>query len=167
MKPVILVLLLVFILSPATGETQNVGNGKGHDDLQILFEDWREFESPPLLDGAPDYTAQTTARRHLELKTYQSHLMSFDIGEWPVAQQVDWHLLRAEMNGMDFNIRVLKPWVRDPAYYTSVWTYQSDTPAHEGPVHHAPVELWTYDFPLETQAEKKAKQEKADKISYL
>ncbi len=155
MKPVILVLLLVFILSPATGETQNVGNGKGHDDLQILFEDWREFESPPLLDGAPDYTAQTTARRHLELKTYQSRLMSFDIGEWPVAQQVDWHLLRAEMNGMDFNIRVLKPWVRDPAYYTSVWTYQSDTPAHEGPVHHAPVELWTYDFPLETQAEKK------------
>jgi hypothetical protein len=57
------------------------------------------------------------------------------------------------MNGMDFNIRVLKPWVRDPAFYTSIFTAQSDTPAHEGPTHHALVELWTYDFPLDQQAE--------------
>jgi hypothetical protein len=56
---------------------------------------------------------------------------------------------------MDFNIHTLKPWVRDPAFYTSVWTYQSDTPAHEGPYHHALVELWTYDFPLDAEAEAK------------
>ncbi len=124
-----------------------------YEDLLVLFEDWREFESPPLLEGAPDYTSATTARRHEELKTYQARLMSFDIGDWPVAQQVDWHLVRAEMNGMDFNIRVLKPWVRDPAFYTSIWTAQSDTPAHEGPTHHALVELWTYDFQLDQQAE--------------
>jgi len=79
--------------------------------------------------------------------------MSFDVEGWPVAQQVDWHLVRAEMNGMDFNIRVLQSWVRDPAYYTSVWTDQSDTPAHEGPTHHGLVELWTYDFPLDEQSE--------------
>jgi len=42
----------------------------------------------------------------------------------------------------------LQPWVRDPAYYDSIWTGQSDVPAHEGPTHHAVVELWTYDFPL-------------------
>ncbi len=29
-----------------------------YEDLLVLFEDWREFESPPLLEGAPDYTAQ-------------------------------------------------------------------------------------------------------------
>ena len=27
-----------------------------HDDLLLLFADWRTFESPPLLEGAPDYT---------------------------------------------------------------------------------------------------------------
>jgi len=43
---------------------------------------------------------------------------------------------------------VLQPWVRDPAYYDSIWTGRSDVPAHEGPTHHAVVELWTYDFPL-------------------
>jgi hypothetical protein len=59
------------------------------------------------------------------------------------------------MNGMDFNIRVLKSWARDPAFYTSIWTAQSDTPAHEGPTHHALVELWTYAFPLSPEAETK------------
>jgi len=152
---IIPVLLLAFFLSPVTGEAQNVANGKSYNDLLVLFEDWRKFESPPMLDGAPDYTVETTTRRHRELKDYQQALMSFDTDGWTVPQQVDWHLLRAEMNGMDFNIRVLKPWVRDPAYYTSVWTEQSDTPAHEGPYHHALVELWTYDFPLGKKAEEK------------
>ena len=55
-------------------------------------------------------------KRHRELRTYQARLKSFDVDDWPVGQQVDWHLVRAEMNGMDFNIRVLKPWVRDPAF---------------------------------------------------
>jgi len=124
-----------------------------HEDLVALFHDWRAFEQPPLLNGAPDYTAATTARRHAELKGYQERLQGIDPTGWPVEQQVDWHLVRAEMNGMDFNVRVLQPWARDPAFYTSVWTYQSDTPAHEGPTHHALVELWTYSFPLDAPAE--------------
>ena len=155
MKPLILALLLGSIVIPATGTAWNAGDSRTYDDLLVLFADWRKFETPPLLEGAPDYTAQTTARRHQELKTYQERLLAFDIDEWPIEQQVDWHLVRAEMNGMDFNIRVLKSWVRDPAYYTSVWTEQSDTPAHEGPTHHALVELWTYEFPLSSQAEAK------------
>jgi hypothetical protein len=42
----------------------------------------------------------------------------------------------------------LKSWVRDPAFYKTVWTDRSDVPAHEGPTHHAVTELWTYNFPL-------------------
>lgn len=150
-----LLLFLVFVSLPVVLLAQQNEHGNSYDELLVLFEEWRQFETPPLRDGAPDYTAETTSQRHLELKTYQSRLMSFDVSSWPVSQQVDWHLVRAEMNGMDFNIRVLKPWVRDPAFYTSIWTAQSDTPAHEGPMHHAPVELWTYEFPLSQEAEKK------------
>ncbi|MEM8933429.1 MAG: DUF885 family protein, partial [Acidobacteriota bacterium] len=57
-----------------------------------------------------------------------------------------------ELNGLDSYIRVVQPWTRDPAFYASAWTYQSDTPAHEGPTHHALVELWTYEFPLTDEA---------------
>ena len=56
--------------------------------------------------------------------------------------------MRAEMNGYDFNHRVLKSWERDPAFYQTIWMYQSDVPAHEGPTNHALLEYWQYSFPL-------------------
>lgn len=123
-----------------------------YQDLIALFEEWREFESPPIVDGAPDYTPATTKRRHAELKKLQKRLDAIDTEGWPVDKKVDWRLVWAEMNGLDFYIRVLKPWTRDPAFYQQIWTYQSDTPAHEGGVNHAIVELWQYEFPLDDAA---------------
>ncbi len=119
-----------------------------HGELVALFKEWRQLETPTLLNGAPDYTAAVMTQRHQKVMALRDKLMAMDIESWPVADQADWHVVRAEMNGFDFNHRVLKPWVRDPAFYNSIWTYKSDVPAHEGPTHHAVVELWTYEFPL-------------------
>ena len=135
-------LALLFLCVSAWADALN------HDDLLQLFADWRAFESPPLLDGAPDYTVERFTAREPEYAALRKRLENFEIGDWPVPQQVDWHLVRAEMNGYDFNRRVLMPWARDPAFYDTVWTYRSDVPAHEGPAQHALVELWTYEFPL-------------------
>jgi hypothetical protein len=119
-----------------------------YQGLLTLFAEWRQFESPPLRDGAPDYTAESFALRYQEFQAYRQRLDAFKVDGWPVPHQVDWHLVRAEMNGFDFNHRVLQPWVRDPAFYQSIWMSRSDVPGHEGPTHHAVVELWTYTFPL-------------------
>ncbi len=116
--------------------------------LVALFKEWRTFEKPPLLDGAPDYTVASFEKRWPSFKKLQSRLQSIDTTNWPVENQVDWMIVWAEMNGYDFNHRILKPWARDPAFYKSVWTYKSDVPAHEGPTHHGTTELWTYTFPL-------------------
>jgi hypothetical protein len=137
------------------GAAQEAAPGGDHQALVRLFADWRAFEQPPLRDGAPDYTTATVARRHAELERFRERLTALKTGSWPVEQQVDYHLVRAEMNGFDFNVRVLQPWARDPAFYQSIWTAQSDTPAHEGPTHHGLVELWTYSFPLDAAAEAK------------
>ena len=126
-----------------------------YDDLLALFADWREFESPPWRDGAPDYSAARFEARHDDFVKLRERLRSFDITEWPIPQQVDWHIVRAEMNGYDFNRRVLKPWARDPAFYNTIWMYRSDVPAHEGPTHHAVVEVWTYEFPLSASEERR------------
>lgn len=142
--------------SPAASAASTQGS---YEDLTALFAEWRAFERPALRDGAPDYTAATLARKHQQLKTFQSRLLAIKPDAWPIPQQVDHHLLRAEMNGLDFDIRVLKPWERDPAFYTSIWTAQSDTPAHEGPTNHAAIEVWTYSFPLAAAAEAKLTQE--------
>jgi len=124
-----------------------------YQDLITLFDDWLTFERPVLRDGAPDYSAEAMARKHGDLQAFVRRLAAIDASTWPVVQRVDYELVRAQMNGLDFYIRVLQPWARDPAYYQSVWTAQSDTPAHEGPTHHAVVELWTYTFPLTPAAE--------------
>ena len=119
-----------------------------YQDLLALWQQWRTFERPPLRDGAPDYTAATVAQRHAELKRYQERLDGFDAAGWTREQRIDLELVRAQLNGMDFDLRVLRPWARDPAYYQSIWTEQSDTPEHEGPAHHGIVEVWQYSFPL-------------------
>lgn len=119
-----------------------------YQHLLRLFDDWRALEQPPLRDGAPDYTTTRMANAHDAWQGLRARLHAIDPDGWPVAQQVDWHLVQAELNGFDFDYRVLRPWARDPAFYQQVWTYQSDTPAHEGPCNHALVEVWTYTFPL-------------------
>lgn len=132
-----------------------------YDDLIGLFREWQAFERPALRDGAPDYTAPTLARKHAELRVYQSRLAALDPAAWPKEQRIDYELVRAQMNGLDFDLRVLQPWARDPAYYQSVWTEMSDTPEHEGPAHHGLVELWTYSFPLSRSDEQKLARELA------
>ena len=150
--PKIILLILTGLAAVGMQAALGQANG-GYDELLRLFGDWREFESPPLLDGAPDYTAEQFASRYEGFLTLRNRLYRLDPGDWPIPQQVDWHIVRAEMNGYDFNHRVLQPWVRDPAFYNSIWTGRSDVPAHEGPTHHAIVELWTYEFPLSNAEE--------------
>ena len=139
--------------SANSADSTGVTGSTSYADLLQLFADWRAFEDPPIRDGAPDYTADRMDRAHAEWRGLRDRLSAIDPSGWPVDQQVDWHIVRAELNGFDFNCRVLRPWARDPAFYQQVWTYQSDTPAHEGPTNHALVEVWTYDFPLSPEGE--------------
>ena len=144
----------VSVLDVSMIQTQEEGLPKNYQKLVALFNDWREFESPPLLGGAPDYTASRFKENRKVFRGLQKRLNKINIDSWAVPQQIDWHVVRAEMNGYDFNYRVLRPWERDPAFYQTVWTYKSDVPAHEGPTNHATIELWTYSFPL-TQDEQR------------
>lgn len=145
-------LAVAVLLGAFMSEASRAGD---YADLLQLFEEWREFESPPMKHGAPDYTEARFAARYPAFQKLRARLEAIDPSTWPVAQQADWHLLRAEMNGFEFNHRVLRPWARDPAFYQSIWTARSDVPAHEGPTHHAVTELWTYEFPLSAAEERR------------
>ena len=146
-----LFIAVVATVTPLRSQAQS--SPPSYSALTSLFTEWRAFERPPMRDGAPDYTAATMARKHADLRTWQARLTAIDTTGWTTEQQIDWHLVRAEMNGLDFCIRVLKPWERDPAFYVTVWPEQSDTPDHEGPTNHAVIEVWKYSFPLDATAE--------------
>jgi hypothetical protein len=118
-----------------------------YQQLLALFDEWRAFEEPPRVDGGvPDYSPATSARRLEELGQWQARLQAIDTTGWTISQQIDLHLVRAEMNGMEYHLRVLQPFARDPAYYASIVTAESDTPDKEGPVIHGAIRL--YDYPI-------------------
>jgi len=139
-----------FCMVPTVAQAQSAPppSVSTYDDLVDFFFAWRTFHTPEMKDGVPDYSSVAMARRHRELAAWQGHLAAIDTTGWPVAHQIDWYLIWAEMNGLDFAHRVKQPWARDPAFY--VWLYPSptDVPEREGPNIYGAIELPNYAWPL-------------------
>ena len=138
-----------------------------YEELVNLFYEWREFEKPPRLNGAPDYTKKRFKEDHEKFLDLKNRLYAFDISNWNISNQIDWHIIKAEMNGYEFNYSVLKPWERDPAFYQTIWMRQSDVPAHEGPTNHGVLEFWMYNLPLDGDSKKKFQNEMMSIPSFL
>ncbi len=148
----VVIVILASCSSPAPVETPK---STTYEQLVELFKTWREFQTPFMKEGVPDYSVAAMQQQHAELKSLQQRLQNFDTTHWPINHQVDWYLLYAEMNGLDFDHRVLRSWERDPAFYKTLWMDRSDVPGHEGPTHHAIVDLWKYQFPLTSETKRK------------
>ena len=119
-----------------------------YSDLVALFKDWRAFQRPKLHRGIPDYRVAAMATQRGGLARYQRRLAAIDTTGWPITAQVDYHIVRAEMNGLDFDLRVLRPWTNNPAFYATVFADESDQPAREGPHAAGMVELVWFKRPL-------------------
>jgi uncharacterized protein (DUF885 family) len=125
----------------------------GYAKLVQLFEQWRDFELPAMQGNVPDYGPAAMAAKAASLPAWQRRLAAIETQGWPVEQLDDYKLVRAEMNGLDFNLRVLRPWARDPAFYVSMWAARTDVPSREGPNVYPEIELYTYRFPLSAAAQ--------------
>lgn len=143
--------IFIFFSFPLWGQ---IDESVTRPELVELFKAWRSFEVPPLLNGVPDYSQEAFKNRETKYRSLRAQLDQMSKAEWTVAEQVDWHLIWAEMNGYLFHSKILKPWERDPAFYKIIWSAKSDVPAHEGPTHHAVIELWEYRFPLDDSSQK-------------
>ena len=158
----LLLLVCAYLVSCQPAQPfQEAPKTQDYQDLVQLFHEWRAFEIPPMREGAPDYTTATFTKRWPIFQQLQARLAAVDTSGWTIPQRVDWMIVWAEMNGYDFNHRILKPWERDPAFYKCLWMYRSDVPAHEGPTNHGTTEIWTYEFPLSETAQTKLLQDLA------
>jgi hypothetical protein len=140
--------VVVLLLTGATGLGPPLTAAGGYDDLVTLFREWRTFQPPPVVGGVPDYRTAAMSAQFKRLPAFQARLAAIDPTAWPVPQQVDWHLVRAEMAGFDFDHRVLRPWAENPAFYVTVFADRSDQPAREGPHAAGAIEIWRETFPL-------------------
>ncbi|WP_165322101.1 DUF885 domain-containing protein [Rhizorhabdus phycosphaerae] len=115
--------------------------------LIALAEGWRRFAQPEFASGAPDYGPEALARKRAGLVEWKIRLQRLDRTGWTQRAQADAQLLEAEMNGLDFDLRVRRPWARDPSYFATVFGEESDVPAHEGPSADV-IDLFRYEWPL-------------------
>jgi hypothetical protein len=147
-KKIWLTLAATLVVGVAFDTDRTAAQSRQYNDLLTLFTEWRAFQKPKVINGVPDYTAASMAAQQRELPRYQARLAAIDPSGWPIPQQVDWRLVQAEMNGLDFDHRVRRPWATNPAFYVTVFPSQSDQPAREGPQAFGSIEIWTYTFPL-------------------
>ena len=156
--PVLLAGVLLYLLlwsdpgrDPAETGTTRAAASTDYADLVSLFGDFRSFQQGDSgniqsysqsgwilsnLDAAPDFSVDAMAEKYGELRTFQERLESIDPAGWAISRQVDYHLVRAELNGYEFQHRVLSPWSRDPGFYNDViatfaWTAEPPLQGHE------------------------------------
>jgi len=144
----------LFLGAMSGGSVQAASEPDSYPALVKLFQQWREFEHPVMKNNVPDYSASAMAAKAAALPRWRKRLDAIDPKSWPIEQQNDYKLVKAEMNGLDFNLRVLRPWARDPAFYLNIFPSRSDIPWREGPVLYPEIELYNYHFPLDADAQK-------------
>lgn len=145
-----LILILIGCSSPQA-PVEVVKSGSTYNELVQFFNEWREFVSPEMIDGVPDYSITAMNRQQADLVAWKNKLNAFDTTGWPITHQIDWYLIWAEMNGLDFEHRVKQPWFRDPAFYVWFYPYATDVPEREGENIFGAVELPKFKQPLSAE----------------
>jgi len=130
-------------------DNESAAGPTGYQDLIKLFKEFRDYQKPIIKEGIPDYTEEAMAEQYARLPEFRQKFNRIDSSGWSIPEKVDYEILRAEMNGLDFDHRVLHPWKRDPTFYAVITTYEPDVPAREGPEIFNVLYLPEYTFPLE------------------
>ena len=88
-----------------------------YQDLIDVFKDFKIVQQPIITNEVPDYSSQTMSNQKSLLDNLQNRLNSIDTIGWPNTQRIEYHLVKAEMHGLEFYHEVLRPWSRDPGFY--------------------------------------------------
>jgi len=153
---IVLWVCLCFLSSFCSGGRDNnkVANSTDYQGLIRLFKEFRDYQKPRIVEGIPDYTKEAMEEQYARLPEFRQKLSLIDPSDWTIPEKVDYMILRAEIEGLDFDHRVFHPWKRDPAFYAVITTYEPDVPAREGPEIFNVLYLPEYTFPLEGEQKK-------------
>jgi len=119
MKRILLHCLLGIALLPTTslaagGAPAGMPDGKGsYDELVALFDEFHQWRHADFA-----YDAAAVAARLTQLEKFQRRLADMAVVEWELAQQVDYLAVQSRFDQVDFQLRVSRPWSRDPGFYT-------------------------------------------------
>lgn len=110
-------LLAPVVAQPVAAQTEQPASG--YSALLSLYDEFRALTVPAKVRGVPDYTPAAMQRQAERLAGLQQRLRAIDDSTWPITERVDYMVVLAEMRGMEFQHRVMQPWKRDPAFYST------------------------------------------------
>jgi uncharacterized protein (DUF885 family) len=113
MTRLLLVFLCMLVAAPAQAAQR-------YEDLLALYTRFRDAAEPRWEGAVPDYSAATMAARHEAARRHLAELQRIDDSAWPIPQRVDYMLALAEMRSVDFQHRLIRPWQRDPSFYSTL-----------------------------------------------
>ncbi len=150
--------LLMFCVAMAVGLTTCRNNEKAptsdkYEDLVSFFKQWREFQKPDVINGVPVYTESAMVEQRRRIPVFENRLSSIDTSGWSIPRRVDYEIVRAEIKGLEFDHRVLRPWARNPIFYAVIQMSEPDVPAREGPEIYGVLNVFEHSFPLDENAQ--------------
>lgn len=107
------VCLSIFVYIPATDQKPKTS----YQTLLDLHEEFSKFRRPVIVDGIPDYSRAATKSKEKGLKAFRHRLEEINPEDWTISQKIDYLLMQAKFNELDFQLRVTRPWNRDPSTY--------------------------------------------------
>jgi uncharacterized protein (DUF885 family) len=96
------------------------GSARSYDALVALYNEIRADSQPAITDGVPDYRPAAVSVRQAKVAEFRRRLAAISPSNWSVAQRVDYLLVQAQLNALDFQFRVQHPWTSDPGLYLDV-----------------------------------------------
>jgi len=90
---------------------------QGWEQLLGVHREFLELRDAGMKGNAHDFSPATVQMRASKLRKLQSDLLAISPKTWAVPRKVDWVLVRTELNDLDFDYRVVRPWSRDASFY--------------------------------------------------
>jgi hypothetical protein len=110
------ILLSTVLIRPFPAQTAAAAPAGTYDELVALYGEIRAASRAPN-DGSADFSTAAVQARAAKIPEYQQQLGAIDPAKWTIPQRVDYLLVRAALDNLDFQHRVLHPWSSDPAFY--------------------------------------------------
>lgn len=120
MKRLYLFIIFILYLSIVYVSAAELNPTNDYQALLDLNVEFSKFRRPQMIDGIQDYSRSAMKSKEEGLKIFRKRLLDIDPKDWTISKKIDYLLMKSKLNELDFQLRVTRPWERDPSTYANM-----------------------------------------------
>ena len=114
------ILAAVLLLGAVITDSAVAKTGQAsREDLSRIFLAAQDLRQPVIVDGIPDFSPAAVESQKADLGKLRVRFDGLDPSDWTRAEQVDYLIVRSELDMLDYGFRVYRATSRNPAFYLS------------------------------------------------